>query len=360
MSVFPTDTRLMLVHTTDPAEPPGGRAMLSQFNARLLSELYGDGFVDHRLPVRGGTARGILRGHVDGVDGASIVTLLTRIAAERISTVFLDGSNLGAAAASIRRVYPTVRIVTFFHNVEARFFQGALRERRSMRGLAVLVANFVAERQAVRASDVLIALSARDSAGLLRLYGRAADAVAPIVLNDTFVESATSADVKTPYALFVGGGFYANIAGIDWFARVIAPRIALPVMVVGRGMDVLAPCFATNDQVTLVGRVDNLAPWYAGAALVIAPIFDGSGMKTKVAEALMHGKRVVGTAEAFSGYAEDIVAANARCDSADAFVTALQAPPPPAFDPAMRALYERDHSPTAARARLARILGIVT
>ena len=56
----------------------------------------------------------------------------------------------------------------------------------------------------------------------------------------------------------------------------------------------------------------SLAPHLAaGAALVIAPIFDGSGMKTKVAEALMHGKHVVGTPEAFSGYAADIVAAAA-------------------------------------------------
>ena len=40
----------------------------------------------------------------------------------------------------------------------------------------------------------------------------------------------------------------------------------------------------------VVGEVESLAQWYHDAYFVVAPIFDGSGMKTKVAEALMYGK----------------------------------------------------------------------
>ena len=334
--------------------------MLSRLTARLLRKLYGEGFVDHRLPTRAGTVSGMICGHIDGVDAPSIAALLAEIKHERVGTVFLDGSNLGAAAAAIRKSLPTVRIVTFFHNVEAHFFFGALRERPSARAIGVLVANYIAERLAVRASDLLITLSERDSTALYRLYGRGADMVAPIVLEDMVVGTPSPA-LDTPYALFVGGGFYANIAGIDWFARTVAPRIDLPVVVVGRGMDVLAPRFAANDKVTLIGAIDDLAPWYAGATLVIAPIFDGSGMKTKVAEALMFGKKVVGAPEAFSGYADDIVAANWCCTDADSFVAAIaqaQTMNLPCRDPAMRQLYERDHSPAAAMVQLAAIVGM--
>jgi glycosyltransferase involved in cell wall biosynthesis len=354
--------RLLLIHATDPAAPSGGRTMLSHINARLLRDLFGDDLIDLRMQARPGTPSGAIRGHIDGIEDTSIARILATLDAARIDVVFIDGSNLGAAAAAIKAARPAVRVVTFFHNVEARFFWGSMRERRTLKSLAVLAANYIAERKAVRSSDVRITLSARDSAGLRRLYGRAADVVAPIVLEDKGGRvPSPSTPAKRAYVLFVGGGFYANIAGIDWFVRAVAPRIGLHVMIVGRGMETLAARFDGNASVTLVGAVDDLSQWYADATVVIAPIFDGSGMKTKVAEALMFGKHVIGTPEAFSGYAQDVVAANRCCADDDTFVAALalaEASPPPAFDPAMRALYERDHSPAAARTRLAGILRV--
>lgn len=351
--------RVLLLSPADLATPAGGRAMLGRVNLVLLRDLLGDRLVHLRPPHVRSRPRDAWRGYVDGVDAGLIDRLLTTIAQQRIGQMFVDGSNYGAAVAAVKARAPQVRIVTFFHNVEARFFWGAMRDRRSLKSVAVLAANYVAERKAVQHSDVLVTLSTRDSDGLKRLYGRAADAIAPMVLEDKKPVRPVANPAGRDYLLFVGGGFYANIAGIRWFAQHVAPRIAAPVMVVGRDMDELMPEFAAGGHTTLVGAVDDLAPWYAGAALVIAPIFDGSGMKTKVAEALMHGKHVVGTPEAFSGYAADIVAANRCCENADAFDAAIQAAlavPPPAFDQAMRALYERDHSPAAARARLAAIL----
>lgn len=358
--------RVLLLGPVDPsAGAAGGRAMLGRANLAALRDLLGERLVPFRPARAASRYRDAWRGQVDGVDDAFIAGLLAAIAARRIDQMFVDGSNFGAAVAAVKRHAPHVRIVTFFHNVEARFFWGAARARPGAKALAVLAANYLAERKAVRASDVLVCLSARDSAGLRRIYGRGADAVAPIVLEDKGPGPGSGPAAPRPdagdYVLFVGGGFYANVAGIRWFARAVAPRIDLSVKIVGRGMDALAADCARAANVTLVGAVGDLAPWYARAALAVAPIFDGSGMKTKVAEALMFGKQVAGTPEAFSGYADDVVAANALCADADAFVAAIaaaRASPPPACDPALRLLYERDHSPAAARARLARILGL--
>ena len=211
----------------------------------------------------------------------------------------------------------------------------------------------------MRHSSEVITLSSRDSAGLKRLYGRSADHVLPMALTDQLdVVPAPMRTSDIAPLLFVGGSFYANQAGIEWFAREVAPRVNIPTQVAGQGMDGMRDTLERVKSVQVLGAVDRLAPLYHEARLVIAPIFDGSGMKTKVAEALMFGKHVAGTAEAFSGYAADIVAANRLCNTADDFVAAVQAPAPPAYDPAMRALYERDHSPEATRRRLALILGI--
>ena len=67
--------------------------------------------------------------------------------------------------------------------------------------------------------------------------------------------------------------------------------------------------------------------WAIGIAthkVVIAPIFDGSGMKTKVAEALMYGKRIIGTREAFSGYEDIAEEVGWVCNTKEEFVAALR------------------------------------
>jgi polysaccharide biosynthesis protein PslH len=225
----------------------------------------------------------------------------------------------------------------------------------------VVLMNYLAERRSVRFSDKLVCLSARDSHLLARLYGRGATHVSPIAVRDvsTVPVAAEQLPPDGSYALFVGGAFYANRDGIAWFAKHVAPRVNIPTYVVGYGMEDMRAELEQSGNIRVVGGVGSLAPWYAKARFVVAPIFDGSGMKTKVAEALMFGKRVIGTPEAFSGYDIAKEQAGACCHSADEFVAAIarmsHAIPPP-FDPALRAIYDATYSFEAATTRLRRII----
>ena len=128
---------------------------------------------------------------------------------------------------------------------------------------------------------------------------------------------------------------------------------------VGRGLSDLGGTPGGN--VRVIGEVASLAPWYAGARAVIAPIFEGSGMKTKVAEALMHGKKVIGTPEAFAGYEDVAGIAGPCCETADEFLSAIEAvaaTPPPASDPTLRDGWQRLYSPDAHGRGMAEILGL--
>ena len=353
--------RLLMITPARPAGAVGGREQLSALHERCLSELLGDGFAVHRLQpcpptgLRGTIAA--LAGSIDGVTAASIRDVLELIANDGVDELWLDGSNLGRLAAAVRRGAPGVTISTFAHNVEARFFLGGLRHRPGPHSLAVLLANWAAERLAVRHSDRLIALSERESALFRRLYRRPASNLLPMAIEDRF----TGAIVWAPTTgglLFVGGAFYANLNGMRWFAANVAPRIDVVTRVVGRGFEAYHDELAAAGKVDIVGAVADLAPYYAAASAVIAPIFDGSGMKTKVAEALMHGKQVIGTKEAFTGY--EGIGAGVRCDTREAFIAAIRrltADPAPRFDPALRALYEAHFSPQALRRQLKTILG---
>ena len=101
---------------------------------------------------------------------------------------------------------------------------------------------------------------------------------------------------------FVGGKFYANEFGVRWFAKNVSPYIDYKTFVIGRGFGNLQNELEQYKNVKILGEVDILSNWYMNAEYVIAPIFEGSGMKTKVAEALMYGKKIIATTSALIGY----------------------------------------------------------
>ncbi len=353
------DSRLLLITLMDPDAPPGGRELLSRLNARALAALFGDRLTVHRLVKRPGPSLvDAVRGRLNGLDRQEIARIVARVGAVPAAQVFVDGSSLGQVVAPIRRAHPDVRVVTFFHNVEARFFLGAARAKRTALSVALLAATCAAERKAVRHSDAIICLSARDGEMLRRLYGRGADHVSPLALEDALPAPLPAIPPdRERYLLFVGGAFYANRRGVEWFARNVAPRSPLPTVIVGQGMEMLRG--ELGGSLRIVGASDDLARWYLGAHCVVAPVFEGSGMKTKIAEALMFGKRIIGTSEAFAGYDPAVIAAGWLADDAPAFLAAIDEAAKadlPAFDPAVRALYEASHSFAAATRRMGEIM----
>lgn len=359
---------ILLISNNLNTKSGGGRELLSALNHRILRDLFGDQLTAVELP-RGKIARlkdffWAFNGHIDGANSSAIAKVMELIRGKGIRKVFVDGSNLGLIVKSVKQSYPEVEVVTFFHNVESRFFLGALKVNRwSPRALAVLIANYLAERKSVRYSDKIICLSERDSSLLKTVYGRPSSHVAPMALQDSHVADCHFTEKKIPaserFALFVGGSFYANRVGIEWFVKNVSRRVKIRTIVVGRGFETIKEELERDGNVLVVGPVDNLSDWYRDAHFVIAPIFDGSGMKTKVAEALMFGKMIVGTAEAFSGYEEVESKVGWRCRTADDFVTAIahaQQKVLLEFDPELRRIFEENYSYSAARTRLKYII----
>jgi glycosyltransferase involved in cell wall biosynthesis len=361
-----SSAKVMLLTNQLQASPAGGRELLCKLNHDALKEIFGARLVLFELPrsrLQGlKSVVSAFRGHIDGLNDAVLNKALQTIKSENVGKIFVDGSNLGGFVKVIKQRSPDVEVSTFFHNVEARFFLGSLRQNKTLRALAVLAVNYLAERKSVRYSDKLICLSERDSRLLQKTYGRAATHLSPMALQDKLPADSMRKQTtpREKYALFVGGVFYANQAGITWFVRNVAPRIHMKVCIVGRGFEKLKDVLELDGKVEVVGAVDSLADWYRNAHFVIAPIFDGSGMKTKVAEALMFGKKIIGTPEAFSGYEAVATRVGRICASSDEFVAAIESADimvKGAFDGELRSIYETTYSYTAARDRLERIVG---
>ena len=356
----------MLVTNQLQNSPSGGRELLSKLNHDVLLVNFCERLVLFDLPksINTGLASNFkaLIGHIDGLNKETISRVLHTIQLENVDKVFVDGSNLGLIVKVIKQRLPHVEVSTFFHNVESRFFLGALRQAKTLRAFAVMMANYLAECYAVRYSDRVICMSERDSNLLHKVYGRAATHLSPMALQDKLNDHHTPGYTVTreKFILFVGGGFYANREGIKWFVKHVVPRISIKTCIVGRGLEDLRIQLEREGKVEVIGAVESLAQWYRDAHLVIAPVFDGSGMKTKVAEALMFGKKIIGTPEAFSGYEHIVEHAGWLCITADDFVSAIERAQKMVLkphDPELRTIYEKTYSFDAMRSRYVKILG---
>jgi len=343
----------------------GGRELLSALHAKLLRSLFGPDFSIFIVPESkdGHLAKLFngMRGLVDGLSNSVLRKIATQIRANATTTVFIDGSNLGSLAMYLKRSEPHVEIITFYHNVETRFFLGALSRSFSLRSLLVFFVNHLAEKSATRFSDRIICLNNRDSELLYQYFQRRASHICPLALQRPKPPKnlAQCALPETPYALFVGGAFYANLQGIKWYSKYISPHLAIHLYVIGHGLDQSFKHYPLPSNITILGSVHHLEPWYLNSAFVVAPIFDGSGMKTKVAEALMYGKKIVGTPEAFVGYETALPTAGWCCYSAQEFLSACITAADgysPLADSKLISIYKRYYSPDAASSNLYQIL----
>jgi glycosyltransferase involved in cell wall biosynthesis len=125
---------------------------------------------------------------------------------------------------------------------------------------------------------------------------------------------------------------------------------------VGKGLEDVQELRGLAPNVQVVGSVDDLAEWYYRADAVIAPIFEGGGMKVKTAEALMYGRRVFGTGEALVGYEHCGPEVCLRCDSKEEYRTALAAQLERAHEAddvaVVRSAFLRDYSDSCIDRRL--------
>jgi len=356
---------LLLITNTIDLSPSGGRELLCKLNYDILKDIYQDQCIVYELEKHSISGiQGIINafnGYIDGLTQESIRDILEILKLQNINKVFVDGSNFGQIVKCIKKSFPDVHVYTFFHNVEVRFFLGSLKQSRSLHALAVLMVNYLAEKKSIAYSDKILCINQRDNLLLKKLYGRSSTDLYPMSLEDKLPKNYENlpTNIEDKFALFVGGTFYANRTGVFWYVRHVAPHISIKTYIVGRGFEKYKSELEKNDKIVVIGEVESLAQWYHDAHFVIAPIFDGSGMKTKVAEALMYGKKIIGAPEAFTGYEDITEQAGDVCHTVDEFVSAIETSNKivmNSFDTELRKIYEENYSYTAAKKRLEKIL----
>jgi len=235
---------------------------------------------------------------------------------ENMDFIWMESSQYGKLAKVIKQKHPLKKIITSFQNCEYEYIKqeypyNLIRQH-------VIRKN---EEWACKYSDKIIVLNGSDKLAVQRLYGRVADAIIPISFLDKSIDFSKEKISSIPTALFLGSNFYANIHGIKWFIEKVLPYVNINLKIVGKDMD--KSSLPKNDKLEIIGYVENLDEIMQNADFMVLPIFQGGGMKVKTCEALMHGKNIIGTGEAFRGYDVDFERVGAKCETAEEFITAI-------------------------------------
>ena len=301
----------------------GGREKLTRLNFKILNEIFKKNFYIYNLNKKKINNYFdillALSGNIDGVTNKKILEINKIIKKNKINYLFLDGSNLGKVSRKINS--KNVKIITFCHNVESNFFLQKFKIFRNLRNFYIFVINYISEFQSVLYSDYLIFLNNRDKKMMINCYSKKNNSfIIPMSMADKFKKYKNRIN-KNRFIIFTGSKFYANVKGIRWYIENIVPFINLKTYFIGKDLKQFS--FQKSSKIIFKGYVKNLNNWYKKSLFVVAPILDGSGMKTKVTESLMHGKFIIGSKEAFIGYESFQNKIGKKCISSQDFINSI-------------------------------------
>lgn len=236
---------------------------------------------------------------------------------------FIESSSFGSLYKILSK--QGIKTICFAHNLDTELCRQEISSRSPLISLPKYVSTRLNERRTVKYADYLICLNERDSRGFYESFGRKADLILPITFPLKALSDISSIQtLSKPYYLFVGSNFFPNIEGIAWFIKNVAPNVDADFHIVGSccESETLQRLNCPNN-VKYIGYAEDLDAEYRNSVGIIAPIFKGSGMKTKTIEALSYGKSIFGTDEAFAGIDCDFSMIGGRCNTQDSFIKAL-------------------------------------
>lgn len=197
--------------------------------------------------------------------------------------------------------------VIFTHNVEAEIWRrhaetktGAIAKRLYRTQYRRMLRY---EGATLKRFDGVLAVSSADRDTFARIYPGAIRH--PVHVVPTGVDTAFFSPVPSPPAgkslVFTGSmDWLPNEDAMVFFCREILPLIraeepSTTLSIVGRAPTPTVARLAAEHGVAVTGRVDDVRPYMADAAVYIVPLRIGGGTRLKIFEAMAIGKAIVST-----------------------------------------------------------------
>lgn len=189
------------------------------------------------------------------------------------------------------------------------------------------------ERDVVRRMSAVVTLTERDAAAVRRLVPEARTVTIPLGM-ELPARALDPAGADPPSLLFAGSFHHPpNVEAAERLVRAIFPEVRRQVPEAGLVLVGEDPPealrHAAGPGATVTGRVESVEPYLDRAAVVMAPLELGGGMRVKVLEALAAGKALVASPRAVEGLPglvdeEAVVLAQDDAEAAAAAVALLR------------------------------------
>lgn len=243
--------------------------------------------------------------------------------AKNYDYIFLSTSVVAIIAKKLKENGYKGCIITHYHNVESIYYDAQIPRWLPGRQVVVRCAAHNDE-YGCKYSDKVLTLSQRDSDYFEKHYGRKADVIIGVGMEDKFQPvDETIMTGKKPKCLFLGAYSIPNNEGVLFFVQKVLPHVDVEFMVVGRGMGRLKEENECMKDIEVVNDALDLRPYFEGTDFMILPVFSGSGMKVKTCESLMYGKNIIGSKETFEGYEVDIEKVGGLCNTPEEYINRI-------------------------------------
>jgi glycosyltransferase involved in cell wall biosynthesis len=222
----------------------------------------------------------------------------------RFDLIFADYLSSSVYGYLLSRRY-NVPWIYSSHNVEhIRFFEFA---RDDFKRYFVVPYYYIVERLGARA-DVVVVISEGDA----KIFGKWVNSERLVVIPQGFDEKSyrplykqTSTD--RPIILFYGNyNHLPNRQAAKIIYNQILPEVVRRVPgAVFRFVGASPPLEMKHPNLEILGFVEDLSKEVQQAKVVIAPIIQGGGMRTKIIESLACGKTVISTRKGAEGFSDE-------------------------------------------------------
>ena len=251
---------------------------------------------------------------------------------EAYDAVVMDFTKLDYVAEDMQDKKLIVRV----HNVEADYFAREFEHTKNIKSFILKITAKKREEKVIKKAEKLIVLTDKDKDRIIELYKTKKEKFyrIPVCLQEK--KSSKYINIKKENDSLVGTNnvnllitgslwFGPNYDGIKWFIQNCYSKIIVKthLVIAGYKPNPELKELANIYDIDVIDSPIDMEPYFKAADIAIAPVFDGAGMKVKVAEALSYGLPVVGTTHAFTGY--DIVEGkNSWCtDTEQGFIDAI-------------------------------------
>lgn len=228
------------------------------------------------------------------------------------------------------------KIVIRMHNIEADYGYNIYKFNRTLSNWLRFYSYAENEKMVVRDADGLVFLTDVDILRAKKLYQLDTDKIyknpACIENNNKLYVVEEKQDKSEKIRILMTGtlSFGPNADGIIrfltevWNGNFEFKKNVILTIAGSHPNSLLKDTIRKYNNVELVDTPVDMAPYFQCSDIYIAAVYEGAGMKVKVAEALSYGLQVIATSHACIGY-EEVYEGKYRADSTEEFSDALNA-----------------------------------